>query len=660
MNPKPTVTEEARMMSIKDLAGKSFFIPAYQRGFRWNRQQVKELLDDLCEFASSDAKGVYCLQPIVVRKRKEKEYEVIDGQQRLTALWLLSICYKANPYSQNEINYKLTYEGKQQYSDLIERAINAVENAPDGKKESALENAINDAGDDIDSKNLCNIYEYVAGKKNDADKYKGPNNWKAFQVLNKIFTDGLTNGRDIQIIWDELIVEESVNNPETLEVNAAIIDKFANINANKIALTEAELIKAHLLANVSDIHATAHMWETIERGLNDSQFWFFFARNEKGTKYKTRIDYLFDIWFHSSGPAVEPGEHLISRAAQTKIYDLHGGSVTKSENADELWREVVRIYETLLDWYNDYFLYHTIGLLIEINEGDSAEIIKELCKEYKAEGTSKTAFNKYLLDKISHSYGDILTEINSPDEIVFKDINYSGNKSDVKKLLLLYNVSLLVNAQAKTPQNKYERFPFDYYKNKENPIEVEHINPQNPKGKDYNEEDRKKWACETLKNAKEEMSVSDKVPLIEELYEKIKDVKKLTDSQVEQVEELANVHGFSNLTLLDKNLNIRYSNHSLENKRKHLLAALFGLPIPRDDSPDNSTSTFETKQEEDKFYEKSVIFPGTRWVFLREYADAENCNYWSNKDKEAYETNVRKSIFEYLFAEKIRKGVQPE
>ena len=97
--------------SINDLHGMKFFIPSYQRGYRWTEQQVKDLLNDILEFSQKKKQEseYYCLQPLVV-KRKDKDvlssikaatsieevetllkgsWEVIDGQQRLTTLFII-------------------------------------------------------------------------------------------------------------------------------------------------------------------------------------------------------------------------------------------------------------------------------------------------------------------------------------------------------------------------------------------------------------------------------------------------------------------------------------------------------------------------------------------------------------------------------------------
>lgn len=132
------------LKSIQNLLGMNFFIPSYQRGYRWTKQQVEDLLNDIWEFQNKDVgeDEIYCIQPLVVKDRKEDSFkkikeeatsiedvkkilkgswEVIDGQQRLTTIYILlsyldsdlenkySIEYetrKKNPNSTDVINLK--------------------------------------------------------------------------------------------------------------------------------------------------------------------------------------------------------------------------------------------------------------------------------------------------------------------------------------------------------------------------------------------------------------------------------------------------------------------------------------------------------------------------------------------------------------------------
>ena len=65
-------TTAPKMISIRKLNESKFEIPVYQRGFRWTRQQIKELIDDLYELSKDANRSTYCLQNVTVRKKQTK------------------------------------------------------------------------------------------------------------------------------------------------------------------------------------------------------------------------------------------------------------------------------------------------------------------------------------------------------------------------------------------------------------------------------------------------------------------------------------------------------------------------------------------------------------------------------------------------------------
>ena len=101
----------------------NFHIPSYQRGYRWDKKQVEDLLKDIWDFARDDEKkktDFYCLQPIVV-KEQDNNWIVIDGQQRLTTLLLILNFIKngsRTPFVVNSIMYRICYHtrGKMDFS----------------------------------------------------------------------------------------------------------------------------------------------------------------------------------------------------------------------------------------------------------------------------------------------------------------------------------------------------------------------------------------------------------------------------------------------------------------------------------------------------------------------------------------------------------------
>ena len=67
-----------------------FYIPSYQRGYRWKTKQVYQLVNDIMSFSPTDNSPFYFLQALAVAKDEtNNRYNVVDGQQRLTTIKLI-------------------------------------------------------------------------------------------------------------------------------------------------------------------------------------------------------------------------------------------------------------------------------------------------------------------------------------------------------------------------------------------------------------------------------------------------------------------------------------------------------------------------------------------------------------------------------------------
>ena len=246
--------------AVGKLLGMNFFIPGYQRGYRWTEQQVNDLLNDINEFEPKNGSW-YCLQPLVVMKKDEK-WEVIDGQQRLTTIYLILACLGVTD------KYTIEYETRK---------------GSKGFLENISEKAEDEAKGNIDFFYMHKAYETI---EKFFDKKK---NQEHFQ---EGFKDKLLN--NVKFIWYEI---DEGENPVTV---------FTRLNMGKIPLTNAELIKA-LFLNRSNFGAgeeknetlrlrqqeIASEWDTIEYTLQNDEFWLFL--NQPGDNRPTRIDFIFDL-----------------------------------------------------------------------------------------------------------------------------------------------------------------------------------------------------------------------------------------------------------------------------------------------------------------------------------------------------------------------------
>ena len=79
---------ETTQENIENILKKKYLIPNYQRPYSWNEKQINELIDDLYENYNNDKEEIYFLGSIITINNNN-HYEVIDGQQRITSLFLL-------------------------------------------------------------------------------------------------------------------------------------------------------------------------------------------------------------------------------------------------------------------------------------------------------------------------------------------------------------------------------------------------------------------------------------------------------------------------------------------------------------------------------------------------------------------------------------------
>lgn len=118
----------------------AFHVASYQRGYRWGPEEVKRLLDDVYTNGNQD----YCLQPIVV-KNNGNSYELIDGQQRLTTLYLIyKYMHNASGGFLDEPQFSITYETREKSQEFLTDIDMARKN------------------ENIDFWFICNAYETIS------------------------------------------------------------------------------------------------------------------------------------------------------------------------------------------------------------------------------------------------------------------------------------------------------------------------------------------------------------------------------------------------------------------------------------------------------------------------------------------------------------------
>lgn len=403
---------------IKDIRG-TFHIPAYQRGYRWERTQVKTLLNDLyqCMEANGQEKD-YCLQPVVVQKKGvqkkgELQYDLIDGQQRLTTIYIL-LRYAHQNY------FSFEYETREKTKDFLNNMDPQL------------------AQTNID---FFHIYQaYTTIKDWLEETFPADTDSHLYKLCNYV-------KEKVKVIWYEVGAE------------ADPIALFTRLNIGKIQLTNAELIRALFLSDTPNgmenrrKYEMAIQWDDMEKQLRDDDgaFWAFITR-KRAEDYPTRIDILFDLMCHKQDAEKDPLFTFFKMEERLKHSDR-----------DSVWQEVINGFLQLKEWYKDNVYYHKIGYLIASGSNTMADLFDE------ARGKRKSEFKDRLDELIAES---ITWRTNDKDS--YWDLDYHKDYNRICRILLLFNVQSIISYRVR------QRFPFNEYNNEK--WSIEHIHAQNSEG----------------------------------------------------------------------------------------------------------------------------------------------------------------------------------
>ena len=599
-------------ISISEILDKQFFVPHYQRGYRWTEQQVTQLLDDIDTFIPKEIAGktnektFYCLQPVVVRLLNEdlkndhglqgEWFEVIDGQQRLTTIFLILQYINQKWLGEEKISqFKLFYETRPSSAQFLTILKVNTNNTVDIDKSY------------IDYYHMSTALKTINLWRQTYEIKKG----KALNTANfqsKLFEFS-------KIIWYVVSAEEK--NSRAL---------FERLNLGKIPLTNAELTKALFLSSDSFAELTreerkikqyeiARLWDEMEHKLSetDLKFWSFIT-NKNRCDYETKIDLILDLISKKDDGIKDP------------LYTFL--SFTKSQNGrslNQIWENIEQFYFTLLEWYNNKDFYHKIGYLIAAKQFASFKNI-ELHELVKSSLTlPKEKFEQKIDDLIRDSVRFELSEL-----------RYKDHPNQIFNLLLLFNVET-----NRTTDAISEFYPFKQHKG--TVWSLEHIHARNSENFDKNK--REPW----------QVWLDYHLPLVIEV-----DTSNLSAINNEDVKKLVeDIRRYNNPQLTWEHFDnlFRRVNDLLSINKESLDRDCEGLVnLALLSQPDNAAlnnSVFEVKRREILRLDKkgSFIPVCTRRVFMKYYNDSNADNqqfFWSEKDRDNYLKSLKEKLELYL------------
>lgn len=467
-----------------------FLVPEYQRSYIWEKDNINDLLDDLWYAYKNNSNKEYFLGSLVLKNINNheihNEYEVLDGQQRLTTLFLFQAVIRdlTNEKLLKETCHGRIFQKENKFKDIPER-IRVIYRIRDDVEDFIKEFILNRDG----SLSLDTLRE-----KTEMKNISISNMANAIILMNDYFnaSSRLTEIENfVEFISKKVVfIYVATNNREDA------FRLFTILNNRGIPLTNADILKSINIGvlDENDRISYSTTWEEIENSFGETYDRFLSFIRTIIVKEKARVNLLeeFEENVYKAN-VLSKGKDTIEFLKKLKVvYD-------KVINFDGLDFDGVNEYKNLVtimkiglpseDWIPPLMLYYK-----KYNTNNLLEFLKKL--EYKFAGawilqetpTKRIENMNNILKKIEAS--------TNPDTIFDTEL-FNINSEELRTIL---DGDIYRNRYARYILLKYEYAVSEHtvhlsdYKY----ITVEHVLPQNPNidsewCKVFNKDEKKKW-----------------------------------------------------------------------------------------------------------------------------------------------------------------------
>ena len=463
-----------------------FIVPQYQRPYVWQEENIQELIDDLYYAFENKQNSEYFLGALVLKRTTEKEfreYEILDGQQRLTTLCIMMAVIR-DLIKKPQYKYTLSQMIYQEENELLKvPSRNRIKyNTRDKVKDFVKDYII--ANGSTRKRDLVNYHEDT--------NISVSNMAKAISTMHTIFENKENlESFAVFLLNNVLFIYVSTDNTEDA------FRLFTILNDRGIPLSNADILKSINIGEISeeDLDEYSKHWEYLEEKYHKGfdRFLSFVRTILLKNKPSSNLldEYEKNIYQKN---ILKKGKNTIDFLIELdgiydKIIDLN------DENLSNEYKNLVTIMK--LGLHSDEWIPTVLSYFLKFEYYNLDEFIKKL--EYKFIGD--------LMSNVSPSKRrENLNNIIKTIEIVSKeniDILFENRELfDIDKNIFRKNINGDIYGKKYT---KYLLLKMEYLMNDNSvylsnykEISIEHVLPQNPLKKshwrrDFTEEQRKLW-----------------------------------------------------------------------------------------------------------------------------------------------------------------------
>lgn len=358
-----SVNKQSVSELLKTGRTKPFIIPEYQRPYAWTSEQVETLFEDIWEFATTigglDQNGSYFLGSIVSFENEDGEQEIIDGQQRITSLFLLLRAIYTKLIKGDDAQT----DAAQNFIRQIEPAIWRTDNRTgkvDYNNILLTSKVVNNEGNEI----LRNILKDGIANPNANDNYS-----KNYLLFQKLYDEHCTKSPLKVYDFIYALLNQAILLPICADSQDTALTIFSTLNNRGLPLSDADIFKAKIYNNLKDNEKEEFIsqWKALEKEATEAQesiqqlfyYYMFYLRAKENDVSSTTPGVRKYYSGNKSERLFEPD---LMKGLKT-VLNLWKVVNTNQDIPEEDWDNNAKIrkaLDTLTSYPNEYWKYPVI------------------------------------------------------------------------------------------------------------------------------------------------------------------------------------------------------------------------------------------------------------------------------------------------------------
>lgn len=358
-----SVNKQSVSELLKTGRTKPFIIPEYQRPYAWTSEQVETLFEDIWEFATTigglDRNGSYFLGSIVSFENENGEQEIIDGQQRITSLFLLLRAIYTKLIKGDDAQT----DAAQNFIRQIEPAIWRTDNRTgkvDYNNILLTSRVVDNAGNEI----LRNILKDGIANPNANDNYS-----KNYLLFQKLYDEHCTKSPLKVYDFIYALLNQAILLPICADSQDTALTIFSTLNNRGLPLSDADIFKAKIYNNLKDDEKEEFIsqWKALEKEATEAQesiqqlfyYYMFYLRAKENDVSSTTPGVRK---YYSANKSERLFESDLMDGLKT-VLNLWKVINTNQDIPEEDWDNDAKIrkaLDTLTSYPNEYWKYPVI------------------------------------------------------------------------------------------------------------------------------------------------------------------------------------------------------------------------------------------------------------------------------------------------------------